>query len=309
MSIPKTDLRITSKRLGMTCVDSYCPRCYWYLLRQRFRPPFDHFGGGIFKFLEQMQMAVVEDLLVRDRELPDAFNPFQDLTGLVEFPRHWSKYWHQLPSGVVLYGEPDSIYQCSDGSIAVVDHKTAHSKDGKDEFLPCYRIQTIGYGLIAEDGLKLGEVSRGAVFYWEAQRDTVVGDPGKHFRNCQLSAPFVPKVVEVDIDYKKLDGPLKEFMSLWKAKTPPDRTKDCEDCEKLDALLAMEAEVQEHLSLSDRSRLAYSANVPWVARQIQQRLFDQNSARRSALIALQDQAREIGFAENGMVANWPDFGE
>jgi PD-(D/E)XK nuclease superfamily len=293
----------------MTCVATYCARCYWYLLLQKFHPPFDHFGGGIFKFLEQMQMAVVEDLLARDGKLPDAFNPFQDLTGLVEFPRHWSKYWYQLPSGVVLYGEPDSIYQCFDGSIAVVDHKSALSQDGKDKFFPCYRIQTIGYSLIAEEGLKLGEVSRGAVFYWEAQRDTVVGDPGRYFRNGRLAVPFVPKVIEVEIDYKALDAPLKEVMSLWNAKTPPDRTKDCEDCEKVDAFLAIEAEVQERLALTDKRLLTYSANAPSMAHQVQQRLFDQNSARRSALIALHDRANEIGFAENGMVANWPDFSE
>jgi hypothetical protein len=293
----------------MICVAGYCARCFWYLLLLKFHPPFNNFGGAIFKYLEQMQMAAVENLLARNGKLGDEFDPFQDLTGQVDFPRSWQTYRHQLPSGVVLYGEPDAIYRCSDGTIAIVDHKSAHAKDGEDPFLPCYRIQTIGYSLIAEAGLKLGEVSRGGLFYWETQRDTVVADPSKYFRNGRLSVPFVPKVIEVEIDYKTLDAPLKEVMNLWKATTPPDRTEGCEDCEKVDAFMAIEAEVQRLLNLRDRNFLASSANDPWIAQKIQQRLYDESSAKRSALLALEDRAHEIGFAENGMVANWPDFSE
>ena len=54
--------------------------------------------------------------------------------------------------------------------------------------------------------------------------------------------PFVPKPVSIDIDYKLLDAPLKEAVQLWAAKTPPDRTEKCDDCKKLDALLAIEGE-------------------------------------------------------------------
>jgi len=129
-----TDLAITPKRLGLVEIDSFCPRCYWYLLKQKFHPPFDQFGGAIFKSMEQAQMAVVGDLIEKNGTLPEEFAPFCDLVGQVQFPRNWRRFKHRLDSGVLLYGEPDDIFQVSDGSIAVIDFKTARPKDGKD---PC----------------------------------------------------------------------------------------------------------------------------------------------------------------------------
>ena len=178
-----TDLAITPKRLGLIEIDSFCPRCYWYLLKQKFHPPFDHFGGAIFKSMEQAQMAVVGDLIEKNGGLPEEFAPFCDLVGRVQFPRNWRKFKHRLDSGVLLYGEPDDIFQVSDGSIAVIDFKTARPKDGKDPLLGCYRIQILGYSFIAEFGLKLGEVSRGGLFYWGAEHEKVVADPDKYYRS------------------------------------------------------------------------------------------------------------------------------
>jgi hypothetical protein len=131
-----TDLAITPKRLGLIQMDSFCPRCFWYLLRQKFHPPFDHFGGAIFKNMEQAQMAIVGELLEKGGELPKEFAPFRDLVSRADYPRHWSKFKHKLDSGVLLYGEPDDIFEVSDGSIAVVDHKTAQPKGAEDPFLP-----------------------------------------------------------------------------------------------------------------------------------------------------------------------------
>ena len=201
-----TDLAVTPKRLGLVEIDSFCPRCYWYLLKQKFHPPFDQFGGAIFKSMEQAQMAVVGDLIEKNGTLPEEFAPFCDLVGQVQFPRNWRRFKHRLDSGVLLYGEPDDIFQVSDGSIAVIDFKTARPKDGKDPLLGCYRIQILGYSFIAEFGLKLGEVSRGGLLYWGAEHEKVVADPDKYYRSKRLWMPFVPKPLAFDIDYKQLDA-------------------------------------------------------------------------------------------------------
>ena len=302
-----TDLAITPKRLGLVEIDSFCPRCYWYLLKQKFHPPFDHFGGAIFKSMEQAQMAVVAALIEKNDGLPEEFAPFCDLVGRVQFPRNWRKFKHRLDSGVLLYGEPDDIFQVSDGSIAVIDFKTARPKDGKDPLLGCYRIQILGYSFIAEFGLKLGEVSRGGLLYWGAEHEKVVADPGKYYRSKRLWMPFVPSPLAFDIDYKQLDAPLKEAVRLWEATTPPDRTAKCKDCKRLDALLAIETGVQELVTVSDQIMLSRSGNDPWIKSYVQQRVADRLSARRSALMDIQDLAGDLNFESDGMIANWEVF--
>jgi hypothetical protein len=307
MSKQTTDLAITPKRLGLIQMGSYCPRCYWYLLMQKFHPPFDHFGGAIFKNMEQAEMAIVSDLLEKNGKLPAEFSPFCNLVGQVEFPRNWREFKYQLDSGVVLYGEPDDIYEASDGSIVTIDFKTAQPMDGADPMLEVYRIQCVGYSLIAEFGLKLGTVSKAGLFYWAAAHDSVVRDPGKYYNKQTLCMPFVPKPLAIDIDYKLLDAPLKEAVQLWESLTPPGRSEKCKDCRKLDALLAIEAEVQRNLGISDQIMLSRSRNDLRLLDQIQRRISESVWARSSALMELRDDDRNGMFADDGMITNWEVF--
>jgi PD-(D/E)XK nuclease superfamily len=300
----KTDLRITPKRLGLIMVAAFCLHCFWYRLHLKFREPFSFFGGAIFKNMEQAEMAIIGQLLDKDGKLPKEFAPFCDVTERVEYPRHWTKYKYILPSGVELYGEPDDIFKLADGTLAVIDHKTAQPKGDDDPLLPCYEVQVIGYGLIAERGLDLGEVSKGGLFYWGANHETVISDPAKYYHNQKLWMPFTPKPHSIEIDYKRLDAPLKQAVELWEAKTPPDRSEKCPDCKKLDALLGIEAEVQKQLSLSDQKLLACTGHNHWGRQQVMQRIFTDNSARYAALRDLHDEAGDLAFAEDGVMANW-----
>ena len=304
MSNQSSDLAITPKRLGLTAIAAFCARCFWFLLHLKFHPPFNGFAGGIFSRMEQAELAIVADLLSRDGKLPEEFDPFCDLVTPVEFPRDYRKYRHTLDSGVVLYGEPDAIYERADKSLVVVDHKTADHKDGTDRLLPCYQIQTIGYGLIAEEGLKLGKVSEGGLFYWSASHDDVVTNPEKHYRSNRLWMPFVPKPLAVEMDFSALDEPLKEAMRLWALRAAPEGEQGCKDCRKLDALFALEQEAQAALASRDQQILAGSGNSAWALGRIQRRLWSQNQRRQDALLELHDQASEIKFADDGLIANW-----
>jgi hypothetical protein len=304
MSNLSSDLAITPKRLGLTALPDFCARCFWYLLHLKFHPPFNGFAGAIFDRMEQAQLAIVSDLLDQDGKLPDEFEPFCDLVGCVEFPRDYRKYRFTLKSGATLYGEPDAIYQRADKSLVVVDHKSADHKDGTDRFLPCYQIQTVGYGLIAEKGLNLGKVSEGGLFYWSASHDAVVADPGKHYRSKMLWMPFLPKPIGVEMDFSTLDEPLKEAARLWTLRAAPEGQQGCKDCRRLDAFLALEEEAQSVMSSSDRQMLASSGNSSWVFNRIQHRRWTQSQRRQDALLELRDKASEIKFADDGLIANW-----
>jgi hypothetical protein len=267
------------------------------------------FGGAIFKQAEHAQMAVFGNLLEKGKRLPQEFHPFCDLVGRVEFPRDWRKFRHRLDSGLSLHGEPDEICEFSDGSIAILDHKTAQPKDGKDKLIPCYECQAIGYALIAEFGLKLGQVAKGGLIYWTADHNRVIESPDNAYRDKRLWISFIPTILPIEIDYSILDEPMKEAIRLWELQTPPERTEKCEDCKKLDALLALDAEAQRLLTAYDQAIVMSSGNKAWARDFIAARNYRENEARRSALCAVWDEAAEISFSEDGIIANWESFNE
>ncbi len=245
-------------------------------------------------------MAVIGDLLQRDGELPKEFHPFENIVSRVEFTRHWSKFQYRLKSGVLLYGVPDEIVKFDDGSIGIIDHKTAHRKDGDDPMLPCYEIQGIGYGLIAENGLGLGTTTRGGVLYWACQHEKVIAKPSAFYDPGKLWMPFVPQPFEYKMDYSRLKPLLKEAMKLWDASTPPQRTEGCKDCMLLDALMEIEHVSNEVQRINDQRLLACTANDIQYQRAIARRLFLNKQARRSALLELAGN----DWQEDGVVANW-----
>lgn len=305
MSDSTSVLRISPKRLGLILLLTFCPACFWFKLRLRFRMPFDMFGGAIFRQLEQAEMAIFGHLLGQKGGLPKEFGPFRDIDGRVEFPRDWRKFQYSPQSNVVLYGEPDEIVSLSSGGIAVLDHKTARPKDGDDPLLPMYRCQTMGYGMIAE-GLKLGTVRKAGLLYWTALQNDVIENPEKHYRGSQLWVPFAPTPIAFDVDFSVLEDPLKEAIRLWKAKTPPEHAERCPDAKRLEALFALQATVENELNDRDRAIYAGAANKSWAQFQVMTRIYFRDQARRQALADICGGSDGSQFAADGMVANWAE---
>ena len=50
-----------------------------------------------------------------------------------------------------------------------------------------------------------------------------------------------------------------------------------------------------------------SGNDPWIKSYVQQRIDDRLTARRSAFMDIQDQAGDLNFECDGMIANWEVF--
>jgi hypothetical protein len=293
------DLAITPRNLGSIRLDGYCPRCLKFLLLLRFHPPYDHFGAAIFRDAQTAQEAVLSYHFETGRGLPKEFAPFCDCVGRVDCDKHWSKFRHTHKSGVVLYGEPDEVLQRKDGSVCVIDHKTAHRKgSGKDKFFPQYETQVIGYGCIAE-GLGLGKVTTGGLLYWEAQVDAVKEHPSVYYKSSTLSLPFRPSTVEVAIDYATLDPLLKELKAVWKARELPDGREGCDDCKKRELLLA----IDEEFRLRDQATVRAYPDSPSMRRDAQQRLLNQTGDRMKLLAELGSAGEGI-FSRDGVLANW-----
>lgn len=291
-------LAITPRNLGCINLPTYCPRCLHYLLRMRFHPPFNHFGAAIFNHLQSCQEAILGYFLEARGSLPKAFKPFCDCASRTEYPKHWSKFSYTHKSGVVLYGAPDEILTRKDGTLCVIDHKTAHCKGDKDPFFGQYQIQVIGYADIAE-GLELGDVSLGGLLYWEAQKDSVIEDPSAFHDASGLWVPFQPKGVEIEIDYRLLDPLLSELKKVADAKRLPEGREGCDDCRKLALLLAIheeaaqkDEEIARKFFFDHYSREMFRLGA---ARQKQ--------ARRELLWRV-DGGEDLVFAADGMISNW-----
>jgi hypothetical protein len=296
--------KITPRNLGSICLDRFCPCDFWYLSKLKFHPPFDHSGAAIFSDCQAMEEATVDYYLAKDGCLPKEFAPFCDCKARVEFPSHWSKFGYLHKSGVWLYGVPDAILRRSNDTLSLWDHKTAHPKGDKDPYLPQYQLQVVGYADIADTGLGLGRVSNGGLMYWEVQHEAVLANPGKYIHDGMFWAPFAPKPHEVEIDYSRLDGPLKEAEKIWESSVPPEGRDGCKDCAKLQALFAIQSEVDKESTLRDKMLLTMAAHNPTILKDVVQHLRDRRGSCISALKTLQDEWRIPLFAEGGMAANW-----
>ncbi len=189
------------------------------------------------------------------------------------------------------------MFWMPDKSLCVVDHKSAHNRETDDPFLPQYKIQVIGYANIAELGLELGTVSRGGIWYWDIQHKEVIADPKSYLRKGRICPPFTPKLIDVEIDYKRLDPLFRELKKVWKASDPPQRREKCSDCSKRDALFAIE----DDMLATDQKRYG---NLPYFQDASARRIFDRRFAWYSALNNLGNPDADSGFAPGGMVSAW-----
>ena len=247
-----TVLAISPRNLGLTMLDTFCPLCFWTLIRMKFHPPFDHGGGALWVYMQQIQEAQIGNHLQKNGCLPKEFSPFCSIKSRTDFPKHWSKFRYEHKSGVLLYGVPDEIFTLADGSQCVIDHKTATNKGAEDSFLPIYRSQPIGYADIAENGLGLGEVTKIGLFYWEIQRAEVIDAPADHYEKGKVWVPFFPKPLEIDVDFEFLDPLLKTAKKLWESDTPPRGRGGCRDCIKAKALFALGDMIDQTEQIKDR---------------------------------------------------------
>ncbi len=273
----------------------------------KFHPPFDHGGGALWTYMQQIEEAQIGRHLEEDGCLPKEFKPFCDISSRAEFPKHWSKFRYKHKSGVVLYGVPDEIFILADGSLCVIDHKTAINKGEGDPFLPIYHSQTIGYSDIAQNGLKLGTVTKAGLLYWEVQRDEAVNDPAGHYEKGTVWVPFRPKPLEFDIDFGFLDSPLKEVKKLWRADTPPAGREGCKDCAKVKALFELGTRTESIDQIQDQRILTGCGHSREATRLVSKRIYERRLSRMSALEELQDEAGYFQIAKDGMMNNWLYF--
>lgn len=292
-----TSISITPRNLGNIALPSFCPKCFKILYHIKFHAPFT-FGASIFGDSQACQEAIIGHYLEENGCLPKQFAPFCDCTSRTECSKHWSKFRYQYKSGVELYGSPDEVLNRKNGTLCIVDHKTAHSKGDEDPLHELYATQVIGYGCIAE-GLGLGKVTKAGLLYWEAQVPDVLQAPGDHFEDGKLWMPFKPSGLEVEVDYSRLDPLIKELKKIVNSTRLPEGREGCKDCKKLELLLGVDQQYQ-----AQDEYFVSRYGFDWKFRDSILMERSRRMQRRAEAFRELGESEDQAFSSDGMVSIW-----
>jgi len=162
-----TQLRISAKDLGELAKPGFCPRSFW--LKRKARPlPFQIFPG-IFSSIDAYTKRVVHGW-VDELGLPAWLEGVGEITGYIDPPSYHTFQMHVKAYDILLTGTADAILELADGSVAIIDYKTAKYTANQDKLLPMYAAQLNGYAMIAEH-LGMGDVSELALMDCEPVTD------------------------------------------------------------------------------------------------------------------------------------------
>ena len=230
---PTTTIRVSGKQLGAFALDDMCDRCMWLKLRMRNRMPFSVFPG-IFSSIDAWTKNIVHAYFDRHGGPPAWLEPLGKLVGYIE-PPHWSKFqMHDVDHDILLTGAADGIYVRDDGTLVVVDYKTARYTAGQDALLPVYTVQLAVYRLIAEH-IGLGAVSSLALIYTEPVTDAADYDDGDIAD--ALALQFTPRIVPVELQPETVSTLLERVRALHDLSAPPAAQPDCRNCALVDELV------------------------------------------------------------------------
>jgi len=105
-------------------------------------------------------------------------------------------------SGWILKGTPDGLFKLKDGTLHIVDYKTARHTKKQDELYPLYEVQLNSYALLAH---KL-PVSKLSLVYCE---------PNPELENdIDFNLKFSSKVVPVELNTKLIPELLKKAREI-----------------------------------------------------------------------------------------------
>jgi hypothetical protein len=231
---------IAVKDLGNLAKEDFCPRCFWY---ERHFGPFPSIFPGVFNVIDRNLKNSVWLRWKKERKLPDWLK-IDDVEkvlaseniGTVQ-ERHQQKFlvaFHQR-SGLILRGAPDLILKLKDGTLHIVDFKTARFKEETDQFFPMYEAQLNGYALLST---KM-KVSKLSLVYFNPTNET----PDGIFTEKKFNLSFEPKIVFVEIKPRLITNLLMKAKEILGLKTPPRAREKCQgSCSYISKIIENKAE-------------------------------------------------------------------
>lgn len=231
-------IRISGKNLGALALKDACPRCLWLRLKLGNRLPFQIFPG-IFSSIDAYTKHIVHGWFGRHGSAPSWLSELGDVRSYVE-PPHWSVlHWVDPETNILLTGCPDGVLVRADGSLVIVDYKTAKFTGNQDELLPMYETQLNAYAIIGEETKVLSPVTGLALIYCEPVTDAMAAGHENNQRPDGFAMGFSAKVHPVALQPETIPPLLARTRELFDmARSPAGRT-GCRNCGLVAGLLAM----------------------------------------------------------------------
>jgi ATP-dependent exoDNAse (exonuclease V) beta subunit len=200
---------------------------------------------GIMYHMDNFEKRIVDDHFQTRGVLPKWLGSLGCIEP-VAFPRKMTQEYPEL--GLTLVGMPDAVFSKEDGSLCVVDYKTAKYKGADDPFMPGYEVQLWGYAQLLEHN-KIGAVSSAAIVYFENALADYGEKPLALLTTDGLRVPFEVKIHPVELDLAALGELLKKFRKYVDMPQPPEGSEKCKTCQRLNRLFTIE----EQLRRNDRA--------------------------------------------------------
>jgi hypothetical protein len=239
------NIRVSPRHLGQMRRAGFCPRCFWYSIALGFRHPWDMGMPGLMHHLDGFEKLVVDEHFEVKRTAPKWLANL-GCSHPVEFPAKMTQDYPEF--GLTLVGMPDAVFSKADGSLCVVDYKSARCKGADDPFMPGYETQLWGYSQLLEYH-QIGTVSSAALVYFENTLADYGEKPLDLLTNDGLRVFFKAKIHEIELDRNGLEPLLKAFREYADMPEPPEGSEGCKTCERLDRLFS----IDEHLRRNDRA--------------------------------------------------------
>jgi hypothetical protein len=229
-------IRVSPRHLGQMRRPGFCPHCFWYSIALGFRHPFDMSMPGILFNLDRFEKILVEAHFNEKESAPKWLASL----GCVEPIAFPAKMTEEIPNlGLTLVGMPDAVFRKKDGSLVLVDYKTAKYKGADDPFMPVYETQLWGYArLLEHEGV--GKVTSAALVYFANTLHEYADKPLDLLTSDGIRVPFDVKIHEVKLDLKALNPLLKAFRGYADMPGPPDGVDKCKTCRQLGYLFDLE---------------------------------------------------------------------
>jgi hypothetical protein len=231
-----THLRISAKNLGAMSLPEFCPRCCWFKLKTGNKLPFQIFPG-IFSSIDAYTKRVVHGW-IDELGAPAWLDGIGSITGYIDPPSYHTFQMTIEEYDILLTGAADGILKLADGTIAVIDYKTAKYTANQDALLPMYEAQLNGYALIAEH-LGMGTVSKLALMYAEPVTDEDTARTDAIRLSDGFNMQLAVSIHGVPLETERLTPLFQQARRIHNFSEAPERRQGCKDCEKLDNLMLL----------------------------------------------------------------------
>ena len=225
-------ITLSPKQLGTLADHDFCKRCFWIGAKLKHKYPYAMFPG-IFSVFDKYQKELTAFSFAQGKT-PPWLAEFGAVKEVIP-PMHWSAFSMTLDCGIVFRGVPDTMLRMADGSIVIIDEKTAKPKEEDNPLEKLYDAQLNGYAKIAQ-AIGLGAVSALGIVYNVPVEIGPDMAASAALQGDQYVVKFKPQVRKVAIDQGWLDDILDTACKLMLAETCPSGKDKCANCALIDAM-------------------------------------------------------------------------